>query len=50
MITWFCKWWLAIELCNQYMKGWGHGVDQHRREPESCEHHVTPSNYWGEEE
>jgi len=48
MITRFCKWWLAIELARQYAKGWGHGVDQHRMEPESCEHHKT-IEYWGEE-
>jgi len=49
MITWFCKWWLAIELCNQYMKGWEHGVDQQREEPETCNHYRT-LNYWGDEE
>jgi len=48
MITWFCRWWLGIELVRQYAKGWEAGVDQHRMEPESCEHHKT-IEYWGEE-
>ena len=48
MITWFCRWWLGIELARQYSKGWCDGVDQHRMEPESCEHHKT-IEYWGEE-
>ena len=29
-----------IEL-DEYIRGWCHGVDQHRMDPKSCEHHVT---------
>lgn len=51
MITWFCKWWLGIELCNQYMKGWKAGVNQQRYEPESAEHgYISYFEYYGEEE
>lgn len=41
--------WILRNDVDEYIRGWGHGVDQHRKEPKSCEHHVT-FNYWGEEE
>ena len=47
MITWLCKWWLATELCNQYMKGWKDGVNQQLHEPSSAEHgYISESMYW----
>tara|TARA_R110000772_G_scaffold267600_2_gene391988 strand:+ start:172 stop:387 length:216 start_codon:yes stop_codon:yes gene_type:complete len=44
----FLKWLFRGELHDQYHRGWCDGVDQHRIEPESCEHHKT-IEYWGEE-
>lgn len=43
------RWFLAGDLHAEYLRGWGHGVDQERMEPESCEHHSTV-NYWGEDD
>jgi len=43
-LTWLC----SDMLLDEYLRGWGHGVDQQRCEPESCEHHKT-IEYWGEE-
>jgi len=49
MIRRFCRWILEDELFNEYIRGWQSGVDQHRLEPESCDHHVTdPFNCLGE--
>jgi len=47
MIKWFCRWVLAGEFLSEYLRGWGHGVDQERMEPESCKHHVT-FDYYGD--
>jgi hypothetical protein len=48
MLKRFLKWLFRGELHDQYHRGWCDGVDQHRIEPESCEHHKT-IEYWGEE-
>ena len=47
MMKRFLKWLCSDLLSDEYLKGWGHGVDQHRKEPESCDHHHT-IDYWGE--
>ncbi len=49
MIRWLCRRILYWELHDEYVRGWKSGVDQHRLEPESCDHHVTdPSECLGE--
>jgi hypothetical protein len=47
MIKWLCRWILQHEFTDEYIRGWMHGVDQHRMEPASCEHHKTV-NYYGD--
>jgi len=37
---------LAGHLSAEYLRGWGHGVDQHRIDPQSCEHHVTMDEHY----
>ena len=49
MMKRFLKWLCSGMLLDEYLRGWGHGVDQQREEPKSCEHHKT-LNYWGDEE
>ena len=41
LIKWL--WYSQIEniKMDEYRRGWEHGVDQHRTDPESCEHHET---------
>ena len=34
---------------DEYLRGWGDGVDQERMEPDTCKHHQT-HNYWGDEQ
>jgi len=41
MIKKFCRWILSGEFTDEYLRGWRHGVDQQRMEPESCKHHLT---------
>ena len=43
----FLRWYLASELTDQYLLGWGHGVEQERFEPETTRHHDTGElEYW----
>jgi len=49
MLKRFLKWLCSDMLHDEYIRGWGHGVDQQREEPKTCDHHTT-LNYWGDEE
>jgi len=51
MMKRFCLWYLGIkDLWDVYNDGWKDGVDQHRFESETCDHHQTTfKDYWGEE-
>jgi hypothetical protein len=48
-MKWLFRWMFEGELIAEYIRGWGAGVDQQRKEPDTCDHHETV-NYWGEEE
>jgi len=41
MIRALARWILSDELTDQYLLGWGDGVDQQRLDPISTQHHTT---------